>query len=77
MIQYQYEIIQCISINIKLSNSRLKKLKSAIKNVAEITLNLSLNIIGDSNDETNFPHRFLLTDRQVSRLGKAFRNNYN
>ena len=32
-------------------------------------------MIGDSNDKTNFPYELLLTDRQVSRLGKAFANN--
>ena len=30
-------------------------------------------MVGDSNDETNFPHK-LLTDTQVSRLRKAFAN---
>ena len=29
---------------------------------------------GDSNDDTNFPHNLLLTDKQVSRLGKGFAN---
>ena len=29
-------------------------------------------MISDSNGETNFPHKLLLTDRQVSRLCKAF-----
>ena len=58
--------------NIKLSNSRLNKLKSGIKNGTEVTLNLSTNMIGDSNNETNFPHKLLLTDTQVSRLHKAF-----
>ena len=32
-------------------------------------------MIGSSNDETNFPHRLLLTNTQVSRLCKAFANN--
>ena len=32
-------------------------------------------MIGDSNDETNFPHKLLLTDRQVSNIRKAFANN--
>ena len=32
-------------------------------------------MIGNSNDETNFPHKLLLTDRQVSKLRKAFMNN--
>ena len=30
---------------------------------------------GNSNDETNFPHELLLTDRQVSSIRKAFSNN--
>ena len=45
--------------NVKLSNSQLNKLKSGIKNVAEVTLNLSSNVIGNSNDETNFPHKLM------------------
>ena len=32
-------------------------------------------MIGDSNDQTNFPHELLLTDRQVSSIRKAFANN--
>ena len=32
-------------------------------------------MIGGSNDETNFPHKLLLTDRQVLNLRKAFTNN--
>ena len=31
-------------------------------------------MIGDSNDETNFPHKPLLTHRQVLNLCKAFEN---
>ena len=31
-------------------------------------------MIGDSNDKTNFPHKLLLTNRQVANLRKAFRN---
>ena len=61
------------SLNVKLSNSKLNKLKSAIKNETEVVLRLSSNIIGDN--ETNFPHKLLLTDRQVSNLRKAFANN--
>ena len=51
------------------------KLKSGINNGTEVTLNLSPNVIGDSNDEANFPHKLSLTDRQVSSLGKNFANN--
>ena len=32
-------------------------------------------MIGNSNDETNFPHELLLTNRQVANLRKAFANN--
>ena len=42
------------SLNVKLSNLQLNKLKSGTKNGNEVTLNLSLNVTGDSKDETNF-----------------------
>ena len=56
------------SLNVKLSNSQVNKLKSAIKNKTEVVLRLSSNMIGDSNDETNFPFKLLLTDKQVSNI---------
>ena len=62
------------SLNVKLSNSQLNKLKSAIKNETDVILRLSSNMIGNSNDETNFPHKLLLTNRQVANLCKAFAN---
>ena len=40
----------------KLSNSQLNQLKSGIKKGTEVTLILSSNVIGGSNDETTFPH---------------------
>ena len=49
------------SFNVKLSNSQLNKLKSAIKNETEVVLWLSSNMFGD--DESNFPHKLLLTNR--------------
>ena len=63
------------SLNVKLWNSQLYKLKSAIKNETEVALRLSSNMIGNSDDETNFPHRLLLTNRKVANLRKAFANN--
>ena len=57
---------QYSSLNIKLSNSQLNKLKSALKNETEVVLRLSSNIIGDN--ETNFPHNLLLTNRRVTNL---------
>ena len=58
------------SRNVKLSNSQINKLKSAIKNETEVISRLSSDIIGDN--ETNFPHKLLLTNRQVSSLHKSF-----
>ena len=56
-------MIQYNSLNEKISNSQLNKFKSAIKNETEAVLRLSPNMIGDSNDEANFLHELLLTDR--------------
>ena len=61
-------------VNVKVSNSQLNKFKSGIKNGTEVTLNLSSNLIRNSNDETNSPHEILLTDTQVSKICKAFAN---
>ena len=58
------------SLNVKLSNSQLTKFKSAIKNKNDIVLRLSLNMIGDN--ETDFPHKLLLTNRQAVNLRQAF-----
>ena len=63
------------SLNVKLSNSQLNKLKAAIKNEIEVVLRLSPNMIGESNDKSNFPHELLLTDRKISSIRKAFSNN--
>ena len=59
-------------LKVKLSNSQLNKFKSAIKNENGVVLRLSSNMIGDN--ENNFPHKLLLTNRQVSSLRKAFSN---
>ena len=53
------------SLNVKLSKSQLNKLKSAINNETDLILRLSL---------ANFPHKLLLTNRQVAHLRKAFTN---
>ena len=39
-----------------------------------VTLKISSNVVGDSNDENNFPHKLLLTNAQVSKIRKAFAN---
>ena len=63
------------SLNVKLSTSQLNKLKSAIKNKTDVVLRLSSNMIGNSDDNANFPHELLLTNRQVANLRKAFAKN--
>ena len=62
------------TLNVKLSNSKLNKLKSEIKNGTKVTLNLSSNIVGDSKDENHFPHKLLLCHAQVLKLRKTFAN---
>ena len=47
------------NLNVNLFNFQLNKLKSEIKNCTEANLKLSSNFAGDSNDENNFPHKFL------------------
>ena len=61
-------------LNVKFSNLQLSKLKSGIKNSVEVILNLSSNVIDNFISDTNFPHKFLLTNTQVSRIGKTFAN---
>ena len=48
------------TLNIKLSNTKLNKLKSGIKNGTQITLDLSSNIVSVSSNETII-HKFLLS----------------
>ena len=62
------------TLNGKLSHSQLNKLKSAIKIGTKETLNLSSNVVGDSNDIINSPHELLLTNTQISKICKAFAN---
>ena len=62
------------SLNVKLSNSQLNKLKSSIKNENHVVLRISSNMVGNSNDNTNFLHELLLTNRQVANIRKAFAN---
>ena len=48
-------------LNVKLSNSQLDKIKSAIEDGTKAVLRLPSNMIGDSDDKINFPHELLLT----------------
>ena len=50
MTQYNIKRKTCLIHN-------LNKLKSGIKNATEVTLNLSSNVIGNSNDKINVSHK--------------------
>ena len=56
------------TLNLKLSNLQLNKLKYGIKNNTKVTLKSSSNVVGNSTDENNFPHKLLLTNTQVPKL---------
>ena len=58
------------TLNAKFSNSQLNKLKSGIKIGNNLTLKFSSNVVGDSNDRNNFPHKLLITNTQDSKLRK-------
>ena len=62
------------SLNANISNSQLNKLKSSIKNETDVVLRISSSMVGNSNDNANFPHELLLTNRQVANIRKAFAN---
>ena len=52
----------CNTLTIKLSNLQLNKLKSGIKNNTELNfIKILSDIVGDSNDESNFSYNLLLT----------------
>ena len=42
------------TLNVKLSNSQINKLKSGLKNGTKVTLKISSNVVGDSNDKIIF-----------------------
>ena len=52
------------NLNVKLSNSQHNKLKSGIKKGTKVTLKMSSNVVCDSNDENNSPHKLLLTNEK-------------
>ena len=63
-------MVEYSKVNIKLSDTQLKKLKTTAKNKIRKTLKMSLKML-DGND---LPHELLLTTRQ-KKLRNAFNNN--
>ena len=66
-------MVQCSEVNVKLSDTQLKKLKAAIKKKTGTTLSMSFKFC----DENDLPHELLLTTRQKKKLRNAFNNNVN
>ena len=64
-------MVEYRKINVKLSDTQLKKLKTAVKDKTGTTLRISLKMF-NGND---LPHELLLTTRQKTKLRNAFNNN--
>ena len=64
-------MIEYNKVNVKLSNTQLKKLKNAAKNKTGKTLRISWKIFNGNN----LPHELLLTTRQKTKVINAFNNN--
>ena len=64
-------MVEYITVNTKLSNSQLDKLKSAVKNIQGTTLGMNARMFHGNN----LPHELLLTTRQTAKLRNAIENN--
>ena len=64
-------MVEYSKLNVKLSDTQLKQLKTAVKNKAGTTLRMSLKML-DGND---LLHELLLKTRQKTKLRNAFNNN--
>ena len=64
-------MIEYSKVNAKLTDTQLKKLKTAIKNKTGTTLRMSLEMF-DGND---LPHELFMTTRQKTKLKNVFNNN--
>ena len=65
---------QCNTLNDKLSNSQINKLKLGLKNGTKVTFKISSIVVGDFNYVNNFPRNILSPNTQVSKLRKGFAN---
>ena len=64
-------MVEYSKVNVKLSDTQLKKLKDAVKDNTGTSLRISLKMF----DRNNLPHELLLTTRQKTKLRNAFNNN--
>ena len=64
-------MIEYSKVNVKLSDTQLEKIKTAVKNKTGTTLRISLKML----DGKHLPHELLSTTRQKTKLRDAFNNN--
>ena len=64
-------MVEYSKVNVKLSDTQLKKLKTAVKNKTGTTLRISLKML----DGNNLPHELLFTTRQKTKRRNSFNNN--
>ena len=63
-------MVEYSKVNVKLSDTQLKKLKTAVKDKTGTTLRMRLTML----DGSNLPHEFMLTTREKTKLRNAFNN---
>ena len=64
-------MVEYSKVNVELTDTQLKKLKTAVKNKTGTILKMSLKM----HDKNGLPHELLLTRRQKTKLRNAFNNN--
>ena len=64
-------MVEYNTVNVKLSNSQLNKLKSAVKKKLGSTLRMNARMFNGNN----LPHELFLTTRQTTKLRNAIENN--
>ena len=64
-------MVEYSRVNVKLMDTQLKKLKTAVENKIGTTLRMSLKML----DGNNLLHELLLTTRQKTKLTNSFENN--
>ena len=64
-------MVEYSNVNVKLTDTQLKKIKTAVRNNTAITLRISFKIFQGNN----LPHELLLITRQKTKLRNAFNNN--
>ena len=63
-------MVEYSKVNVKLSDSQIKKLKDAVKDNTGTTLRINLKMFNGNN----LSHELLLTTRQKTKLRNAFNN---